>query len=279
MRLSILYLLLFSSFAVCFYSCTPNPNGGIPFYMRMDSASLSTNYATQGYNTQNITDVWVTAGIDDLDAYQLPCNFPVLLENNVFFVVSAGIEEGGLVGYRVIYPFYQPDTFTLVATPGVKYKYEPKFKYKTSASFSFTPIDFEHANGFDSMQVTTDTNVRYGHACGQITVTATGDSNVLVNQLTTYPLPAGQEVWLEVDYKCDVPFNIGFWANSAANGDVQFPEIFVFAKPTWTKLYVSFSNDIATAAADNYNLYFEALRPYGSTGGHVYLDNIKVIHY
>jgi hypothetical protein len=267
-------------FATGFYSCTQNPNGGIPFYMRIDSAALVTNYATQGANTQNITDVWVQAGTANLGAYQMPCNFPVLQQNNVFFIVNAGIEVSGLLAYREPYPFYQIDTFTINATPGNKYSHKPVFRYSPAAIFTFTPIDFQFNVPFDSMTACTDTNAIYGHRCGQITVTAAGDSNVLSIQSTSYAIPTGREVWMEVDYKCDVPFNIGFFANySNGNGSIAYPEMYVFAQPKWTKLYISFTDDLSSAAADSYNIYFEGLRPLGSPGGHVYVDNVKLIHF
>ena len=280
MRLTITCLFILAFFAIGFHSCTSSPNSGIPFYLKVDSASLVTNYATQGANTQNITDVWVQAGTSNLGAYHMPCNFPVLQQNDVFFVVNAGIEVSGLVGYRETYPFYQIDTFTINATPGAKYTKNPVFKYNPAAIFTFKPIDFSFSSPFDTPMVAVNGVGPYGR-CGEIPVTAGGDSNVVVQQTTAYAVPTGVEVWLEVDYKCDVPFNIGFMANyiSNGNGTVEYPEMYVFAQPNWTKLYISFTDDMSSAAADNYNIYFEGLRPFGSKGGNIYVDNIKLIHF
>ena len=90
------------------------PNDGIPFYLRIDSVSVVGS-------TNHITDVWVEANADNIGAYELPCNFPVLQENQVRFVLLPGIMESGQSIVRVTYPFYESDTFTLTAARGETY--------------------------------------------------------------------------------------------------------------------------------------------------------------
>ncbi|MFN8285564.1 MAG: hypothetical protein U0V74_02370 [Chitinophagales bacterium] len=264
-------------------ACKPMPNDGVPFYLKIDSVQLNTNAATQGANTHNITDVWVEANATNLGAYELPCNFPVLEENNVNFTLSAGIEQSGQAGIRVIYPFYQIDTFSLNAVRTQTYTHLPVFRYKTGTEFAFVD-DFETSNNFTNMPLelrTVDTasnNVAYGQRCGVLTVSAT-DSNELAYQSTPIDLPEGEEIWVEVDYKSEVPFwfgYVGYFNGSSSNSTNPF--LFINAKNKWSKLYIKLSESLATIRADKYSIYFEALRPYGTNGGKVYIDNVKIVH-
>ena len=258
------------------------PNDGVPIYMRMDSVKVldSANHP----ESQNITDVWVEANADNTGAYELPCNFPVLQENDVRFVVSAGIKESGQSGVRVIYPFYTTDTFTIVATRGVKYSHAPVFKYVEAAQFSFDQ-NFDNGNNFGptsnlSLVTFPDPNIDSafgGFRC--LKITAVADSSMEIRCNNSYDLPEGQEIWLEVSYKCEVPFFVGFYGNFNTGEVTKVPVVLITQKPSWNKVYVKMSNFIGNLAADTYTIYFEALRPYGSSGGSVYIDNVKLVHF
>lgn len=267
-------------FAALLPSCKPMPNDGVPFYLKIDSVSLSTNPNTQGDNTHNITDLWAEANNTNLGAYELPCNFPVLEENDVRITLSAGVEQSGQAGIRVIYPFYQIDTFTLNAVRAQTYTHTPVFTYKAGTTFAFID-NFETSNNFTNLPLATqatDSTVIYGSRCGKLTVTAS-DSNELALQTPAIDLPEGEEIWLEVDYKADVPFWVGYYGyfNGSAAPSVN-PYLFVSAKSKWSKLYIKLSESLAAIRADRYSIYFEALRPYGTNGGNVYIDNVKVLH-
>jgi hypothetical protein len=258
-------------------SCKQEPNGGIPFYMKMDTVILNVT-AGQGANTQGIADVWVQTLSTNLGAYELPCNFPVLEQGNVSFLVQAGILVDGEYASPIPYPFYQPDTFTVLnATPGSKYTQVPKFSYKAATNFVFTE-DFEHGSSFDSIQQITGLNVKYGSACGKITVSPT-DSTVVALEHNAVTVHSGQEIWLEIDYKSDVPFWIGFEGYFPSGATDQQQQLFVVANETWSKLYVTLSQAISQEGASTYKIFFQPLCPSGSSGGSLYLDNIKLVQF
>lgn len=259
------------------------PNDGIPFYISMDSVKVLDAGNTEV--SHGIVDVWVEANNDNIGAFGLPCNIPVLQQNDVRFVVSAGIKESGQSGVRVIYPFYNTDTFSITAIPGTQYSHKPVFKYVSAAQFTITE-NFDNTNEFGpsgnfTIISTPDPNVDSvygGTRCIKLSVTATDSSKKISSN--KYDLPEGQEIWLEVDYKSEVPFFIGFNGYFGSNlSPYPAPVLFVTAQPNWNKVYVKFSNYVGAMRADTYSVYFEALRPYGSTGGSVYLDNVKLVHF
>lgn len=257
------------------FGCRPMPSDGVPFYLRIDSTTVTT-LDSQGVNTQRITDVWVETISTNLGVYELPAQFPVLEEGAVRMLISPGIYQSGQQGIRVIYPMYQPDTVVLQVNRAEIYTHVPNFRYKNGCRFPFKPEDFEFGNNFSGMDIAVDTNVLYGTRCGRLTVTA-ADSNKLGSQATKFTVPVGSEVWLEADYKTDVPFWIGYYA-SFGTAVSRVPVILITKKGGWNKIYLKLSESFGAAQADQYNLFFESLRPEGTEGGSTYIDNVKLIY-
>ena len=268
-------------------SCNKGPTGGIPFYLKMDTAVVAAPTGVSlSSNTQNIQDVWVAEGANNIGAYELPCNFPVLDEGPVYFVLQAGVWQSAQNTNPVIYPFMNADTFTLNAAPTNKYSHVPKFSYKEAAKVLFNE-DFELNSDYNGNMVKTHDSIKYGIWCGKITV-GPNDSSVLACQQSAslgsgggtcpYVLTSGQEIWVELDYKSDVPFWSGIIAhfNSGATDTIQV--LFLLPTNTWTKEYIKLSETVGNEGANTYNLYFQGLNPSGFAGGSVYLDNIRLVH-
>jgi hypothetical protein len=290
MRL-IITLSLLSAVVVFAGSCNKGPTAGIPFYMKMDTAVVinpHSNFSASS-NTQGIQDVWVQEGANNIGAYELPCNFPVLDDDSVHFVVQAGIWESAQSTNPIIYPFMNPDIFTMYATPGKQYSHVPTFSYKSVTVFQFNE-DFETGGGdYGSNMPRSRDSVKYGLYCGKMTV-GPNDSSVTACQATAsggttgstiapYTLTSGQEIWIELDYKSDVPFWSGIIAHFTASGATDTIQVlFLLPTTTWTKEYINISSTVGNEGANTYNLYFQALNPSGFAGGSVYLDNIRLLH-
>lgn len=252
------------------------PNDGIPFYMKIDSVRVldNNNLPTLSHN---ITDVWVEAGADNLGAYELPANFPVLQEGSVPFVISAGVWLSGQQSYRMIYPFYDIDTVTIQAEREGQYSHIATFKYKPGLTFDING-DFEANSEFDGISPVSDSVVKYGTACGVISVDAIDSAN-LGFSIDSFDLPEGREIWLEFDYRCAVPFYVGYFGLLESGATVQVPSLFVNPRAEWRKVYLKLSESIAGTRASYYKIYFEALRPVGTNGGNVYIDNVRLVYY
>ena len=249
----------------------------------MDSAVVSPfRIITGSSNTQGIKDVWPTAGAANLGAYELPCNFPVLQKDSVFIVISPGIWVTGQPGTPLIYPLMNPDIFTLYATPGKVYTHVPTFSYKEGDTVLFNE-DFEGAStDYNTGMVWTKDSVKYGTHCGKITV-GPNDSSVFACQVAynghaaPYTLTAGKEIWVELDYKGDVPFNFGVIPHFYDGSTDTLGVVFYLPQANWTKEYIKLTALIGQEGAYSYSLYFQALNPSGFAGGSVYLDNVRLI--
>ena len=272
----------------CFFisSCNKGPTGGIPFYLRMDTAVVTAPlHVSASSNTQAIQDVWVEDGANNMGAYELPCNFPVLDKDSVRFVINPGVWQSSESTNPVIYPLMNPDVFTLYAVSGSQYRHVPTFTYKGAASVLFNE-DFELGMDYNSSMTRFRDSAKYGNYCGKITVGPTDSSVVAVQQhasqgtgsICPYALVPGQEIWVELDYKSDVPFWTGIIANFSSGSTQTIPVLFLLPTQTWTKEYIKLTATVGQADANTFNLYFEADNPSGFGGGSVYLDNIRLIH-
>lgn len=275
MKIFAFTLCCFIALAALFTGCKPMPNDGVPFYMAIDSAVVLDNN-NQPTLSHGITDVWVEAGADNVGAFELPARFPVLQEGAVPFVLSAGVWLSGQQNYRVIYPFYNIDTVTINAEREGSYSYSAKFKYKDGLTFKING-DFEANSEFEGITPSSD-SVKYGTACGVISVTAI-DSAKTGASIDSFDLPEGREIWLEFDYKGQVPFYVGYLGKLATGGTVRSPTLFLNPRSEWRKVYLKLTDAVLSVRADTYKIYFEALRPYGTNGGSVYIDNVKLIYF
>jgi len=282
MKLPVTFVVVLIAFLLA-GSCNKGPTGGIPFYLKMDTAVIiAPPHVSASSNTQEIEDVWVTAGPNNLGAYELPCLFPVLMGDSVQFVVKPGVWLSGQSGSPVVYPMMNPDVFTIAATPGKTYTHIPTFTYKAADSITFNE-DFEVSSDYNSNMIRTSDSVKYGHGCGRITV-GPNDSAVTACQqaylggAAPYPLTPGQEIWVEMDYKSDIPFWSGAIAHFSDGSTDSIPLLLILPQANWTKVYIKLSETVGSEGALTYNLFFQGLNPSGFAGGSAYLDNIRLIH-
>lgn len=275
-----LILLLLLGALVTLDACKKMPNGGIPIYLQVDSPSVIVT-ATEGTPSQKVSDVWATTGATTLGAFEMPVKIPVLAEGDVPFLLSAGIKDNGIANTRVIYPFYQPDTFTIAnAERGKTYIHHPVFRYKPNVAFALN-ADFEAGNGFTGISRVakgTDSSAYDGDFGGVISL-GVSDTFKAAFYTAGFTIPyTGREVYVEMNYKCDVPFTVGM---SGITGTTQtnYPKIVLGAKSYWNKIYINFNTEVGTANADKYSLYFQVAKPAGQSTATIHLDNLKVVHY
>lgn len=275
MRILIITFFCLAIVAGLFTGCKRMPNDGIPFYMKIDSVRVldNNNLPTLSHS---ITDVWVEAGADNIGAFEIPARFPVLQEGSVPFVISAGVWLSGQQSYRMIYPFYDIDTVTIQAEREGEYSHIATFKYKAGLHFDING-DFEANSEFDGIAPNSD-SVKYGTACGVISVDAIDSSNIGYT-IDSFDLPEGREIWLEFDYKTQVPFNVGYYGLLESGATVQVPSLTILPRSEWRKVYLQLSTSIANTRAEYYKIYFEAGTPTGTNGGKMYVDNVRLVYY
>lgn len=284
--------LIYFVIGIMFYtftSCnTLQPDTSVPAYLSVDSVVFTDNPATQGYPSYNITNVWAYYNYNPIGVYDMPAFFPILQQGRTLIQLSPGIEDNGLQETRVIYPFYTFDTMTLTLQAGKITSFIPHITYHSNTQFPLIN-DFESANKFHTfdgslakMATVSNSQVKYGRHCGLINLSA--DSGFYQGECyDAYTLPTNSDVYVELDYMCNIPFSIGLVG--VAPLDTLAPNYFEQINPIsyWNKIYIDLtpyiSQENTSYNVTQFQLAFAATLPAGVSSGQIYLDNIKLVHF
>ena len=256
------------------------PNGGIPVYIEIDSVGFLAKFG-QGTSSHKISDVWVTVNGKSIGTFQVPARIPVLMSGEMRVELSAGIKDNGISNTRAEYPFYAVDTFTIQnAQSGSTYVHNPVFKYMPATKFALLE-DFELGTSFSGISINSsrvDSGVFEGANSGKIYLGG-NDTAAFVYHTNGFPISgAGQNVYVELNYKCDGYFECGMLSyKSGVVSDLY--KITFNPKSTWNKTYLNFSNEVGASAGDLYRLYFKVSKVADGSTVTVNLDNIKVVQF
>ncbi len=275
------YILSIGLIAAITPSCELiNPAEQIPAYLQVDNVTLSTN-SGQGSASHKITDVWIDADNAAQGVYEIPKVFPLLNNGATYLIISAGILDNGISSTRAIYPFYYPDTLTLDLEATKVYKLTPHFSYRTNVKFSFIE-DFEAGNLFSLIagdtgliRTSATANVFEGNFSGYIYLDSS--HNLYEGRTTTsFTISRGSPVYVELNYKCDQPFEVGIYGTTDV-GHTSLYKWNINPKDTWNKIYLNMGQDVLSMDATSIQIQIRAVFDNTQDSGHIYLDNIKLV--
>ncbi len=272
-----------------------NPAEDIPAYIYVPSFELQTNAATEGSNSAKITDVWITVEGDFLGAYTLPAKIPVLKSGDTQLSLRAGIKDNGVNRTPEIYPFYERFETTIDLQPNETDTIRPVIGYSDDARFSLIE-SFENGDAHQFQ------DLRSGDDENRITVTTQdafqgSSALILLDTASSFVELAtidkfidltknGLIVYLEVNYKSDVPAIFGLVGFDDATPNDGFPlyDPGFSPKGEWNKIYFNVSALIAQGNFDKYKVGFNAFIPVEDGAltmdkGQLQLDNIKLVHF
>lgn len=268
-----------------------DPEESIPTYVAIDSFDfVISNPTKEGTAAHGITCAWIYYNNNPVGVFDLPCRVPVITQGSEGTIsVAPGISLNGLVDLQPQYPFYKFDTVTLKTEPKGIMNYTPKTGYLAATRFRFKE-DFEVGNIFEEFRtgVIGDTSivriskaqggdVFEGGGSGMIYLDANNSMSENISQ-TTFPISAG-ESFLEVNYKCNVPFQVGLF-NTLATGVDAYEYIFgVKPSDNWNKIYIELGSYTGQYPGRDYRVMIKSELTEGMSEGYILLDNIKVISF
>lgn len=266
----------------------------IPSYIYIDSVGVNSNYPDFGSNSHNITDVWVYLNDQLLGCYELPARIPILAEGSNKLTFSAGVKINGMSALRATYPFYSNKSYDLFLRNDSALTIKPMFDFAPSCELAFNE-DFESAGIIFEKTLLSDTNIQTTDSPGDVFINtqdlsegsnysgvvnldATRDVFEIEN-IVGYDLPKnGTFVFLEMNYKCTTPVQVGvkaFYSSSM----VRYEMIGLNPTTSWKKVYVNLTSKISEAySATSFKVYFAGALRTGATSDKVLFDNIKLIH-
>lgn len=267
-----------------------NPAEGIPAYVQLESVDLITANQ-QGSDDHKISEIWVFDGGKMLGAYEVPGFVPVLKEGDVALSLRAGIKNNGIANSRIMYPMFKPIEMDLplkvldTVTVALEYEYKDNVGFILEefedpgvklGEVSTSQVDMRVLNHPDS--------VFEGDGTGFVSI----PSDFIYWQARWQDemiLPAGEQMWLELNYKCNNNFAAGLYAVSGAD-EIKSLTIILNSTsddnnvPQWNKIYVELTETAATyLTADHFKLYFECSKQSDVNTAEIWLDNIKVVHF
>ncbi|MBI2968409.1 MAG: hypothetical protein HYY40_11450 [Bacteroidetes bacterium] len=267
-------------------SCTlSNPPQELPFYIRINSVDLSTDYSVQGSNAQKITDVWIYSDNNLTGAFELPALIPVVPAGNHTLTIRAGIEASGFTDLRIRYPFYEPFTVTLSQSSESTIELNPVITYYDSTLFLWLE-DFE-SSGFTlgaaqqntaPMLMITDPYIVFeGQKCIGIYL----DPSLTFKAISEggsspFQIPQG-DVFLELNYRCSNTFSTGIVVNQSGV-TLDIPVLTLYPSPAWNKIYIDLTGPVKNYQnAGTFDVFFSAQPDAGLPVSEIYMDNIKLV--
>ncbi|MCH8903808.1 MAG: hypothetical protein IIA45_07845 [Bacteroidetes bacterium] len=284
-------LLLCSAVILLFDSCEIiNPEEDLPSYIRIEFIDLTTDYSTEGTDSRKISDAWVFIDNQSIGVYDLPTTFPIITKGNRTVTVIAGILNNGISADRVQYPFYKSYKVNVNLEEKVIQVINPIVRYLADSVLNFAWLeDFEVGVSLDL--VASDTLIQIvTHAGGGIP--GTRSAGIFVDtahkalecvSFDKFIFEQGSgPVYLELNYKSDMHFQIGLQKETGGN-TFQEIKLTVTPKKDWNKIYVDFTFDVARKSSFggpaplNQILFYFELED-STDQSFVLLDNIKLIH-
>jgi hypothetical protein len=161
------------------------------------------------------------------------------------------------------------------------FAYMPDAKFSLIEDFEGTGLKMEKSNQSDTalLHIKNDPIVFEGTGCGKGTL---DDVKTLfeIISIENLFLPKNAPVYLELNYKSDLTFSSGVYANEPGQVNQYTSGLFINPSDNWNKIYVDIAPAIASSSnASSYKLYIGALKSIDGTTKSLYLDNIKVVHW
>lgn len=279
-------------FALFLPACKDEPER-IPAYVRIEPFDVD---AVGGADWQKITDAWVYVGDRFLGGYSLPALVPVLDEGDVNILIFPGVKENGQVSTPGVYPFLQryegmvrlDPAQTTTVQPLTRYLPEAVFPWTVErASFNNSPIVLEDRDGNPATTFELVTQGAFEGRSVRLAVDTTNTINEIVTEaVENLPNTGAQQVWLELHYRNDLPFELWLLGTDINNTFEDAQPIFQFVpSANWNKIYFNLTEFVIRLQQQKHRLFFRvALRKnnagqFEQTQGEVFLDNMRLLHF
>jgi hypothetical protein len=277
------------SFALCItvlFSCNTEEEQ-IPSYIYLDTFTFSVRQH-EGSAHQNLTDGWIYVNGNYYGAYELPVKIPVLEEGSSEILVFPGYRQDGRITNTFRYALLEPFKSQITLSPRRTDTIKPSSTYQPGLIFStienFDGLHFftgERDNDVETqITISASSEAFEGTGSGLIELTSAHPFLFVENVIEKVIPQSGDPIILELSFKSDIPFSIGFLGYKDFRGEDNIINAGLLPKKEWTKVYFDFRQLINKSNSDTYKLAITAsyhkdtLKPVQR----IFLDNIKVIH-
>lgn len=268
----------------------------IPSYIYIPKIDLEvSNDGTQGSNAHDIKDAWILVNGSLAGVFELPCKVPVLNKGETEIIIIAGIKVNGQSNNRKFYPFYDTCRKILnlkerqIDTINAKVKYKSTTKFVWKEDFEDLAVSLEKTGitrTIDTLNITSEPSevFNYGKTGNKFSgkVDFRAKKGTFENSsISIFDFPRNtSEIYMEVNYKSDVPINFGLYPTSGSSIDVGIPVYMSYTTDEWKKAYIRLSPDVNSSsnAGKKFRIFINAVNAEDKNAV-ILLDNIKVLHF
>lgn len=288
----IFYLTIIALLASC--GMVGEDEAPIPAYICVPSYTLITDTSSfnsdiyQGAPSEKFQDMWFSDAGKSIGAVKWPSLLPFQKTGAAQIWVEAGISITGQDERREAYPLISQHIEVRDFKPGVIDTIYPVFKYLPNIDFKFIE-DFDRPGSFLKMNPAykkgSDTIVRVndsrawkpGKFSGKIEMDPSHNILQLISE--EYLLPrSGSPVYLEIDYKSNIPLDIGYYYQDPVLGASRANSVVeTYPNTEWKKLYIKLTDEVASRKDGTLYIIYIGVYNAENVVPEVYIDNVKLV--
>jgi len=257
----------------------------IPAYIQIDAVELSVKVG-QGANTQNFKDIWVYVNGESIGAYELPAVVPVIFDDNeVDLSFQAGIRVNGTASNPNYYPFTTVYETTISLKANDTIQIDPVFEYISGTLVAFNE-SFESDHGFvldvdgdtSTYLIRTGLDASSGSYSGFMSIEGDTVMEVGAEYLVEDFPENGSSVYLELDYKSNVIFDIALIGYNAQSSD-KYYFLAINPKENWNRIYIDMTRILIDSGFDSYRFVVGVSNIGYDYPAALYIDNVKFLYF
>lgn len=287
---NIFYISLLLLFVTLQMRCDViNPEEEIPSYLHIESFEIEENtLVEEGSLRSKIVAAQVLVNNVGVGVIPIPGTIPVFATGDAVITLDPMIQENGANDLLSLYPFFTRVTMNANFAIGEETTINPKSTYISNATI--LRGDFNGSNVFfvEDVDGNPETKVEITQIGGQAGEGGVGkivltEENPIFTGATNvnapYDISEASRIWLEIQYKTDVPMLFGLLDRT--DGDTfDYDEYGVAIKTEWNTLYFNLLDLIRSQQIERFQLSLRANYVVGSEleEAQVLLDNIKLVY-
>ena len=255
----------------------------VPMFLDIEESRFTTT-PNQGSNSNKITDVSVFADGFSIGIFNIPNEVPVLdLDKDGISTINVFpvIRKNGIGNNPIQFPFYNSNEFEFMFQEEKLIPLDLEFTYADNIHFVIIE-NFEGSHiikdGIDQDPSTVfikSSEAKYGSFCGKMTTTI---DNPVFEEATIFRYTRAEvgnsPIFLELDYKNNIPFRVGVLTYLGFAGDRDY-KIVLTESEDWNKIYIELTDELGGQNYDEFQIVFGSAS--ASDIGNVWIDNIKLI--
>jgi len=284
-------LFLFLSIVILFSCNKFDKKEQRPAFIKIDAIDLQINNSSEGSDSKKIVDAWVFVDDEMIGVFDLPSTIPITNVGERTVKIYPGIKKNGISVDRERYPFYNFYTYNQNLKSDSTYEVFPVVSYKENVyiwqedfedpSFKLNPYQSDTS----MVRVISPENELFEGGAGKIVLNSSQfqcEMRTSEANFNNFPTNLSTPAYIELDYSCNFPLEIGILANQVAGGPYERSPLITLNSTnlSWNKtyLYIPDASNFFFGAPEM-DLYFRVTNPSGLSSIKAYVDNIKVIFY